>query len=285
LSTGSKLKKTAPTTKKPSGTALATPSKTKKADTDAAAAAPAVAVRSPTASSASKASSESSHAADHHDTADVVEASATASSVSSSSNHPDDEAMETTTSETVANDTNEAETDPVLDSSSNENDSNSHGGVDQELINESEIGSDVIVPSQDVTEDEKKATEKQDDIIVDLPKQETNNEQEVESVDIGTKEQEQDKVLIVEPSANQASDAEVAAITAANTNTTNHNTTPAVAITSNKPQMASLRSRFENLNNSSTNNSLNHNQLQTTSSKEIRSKSPNRISDMINRFQ
>ncbi|KAK4514633.1 mtDNA inheritance, partitioning of the mitochondrial organelle [Mucor velutinosus] len=287
LSTGSKLKKTAPTPKKPSAATLTTPKKIKKADT---------AVESPTASSASKASSESSHGADHHDSADM-EASATPSSVPASSSHPD-EAVETTKSEHVANDTNEAEANAVLDSTSNENDSTNHGGVDQESINESEIGSDVITSSQDVTEIEKKATEKQDDIIVDLPKQETNNEQdvesaeigakeqeqEVESVEIGAKEQEQDKVLIIEPSANQASDAEVAAITANNNNNNNH-TTPVVAITSNKPQMASLRSRFENLNNNSTNNTLNHNQLQTTSSKEIRSKSPNRISDMINRFQ
>lgn len=46
--------------------------------------------------------------------------------------------------------------------------------------------------------------------------------------------------------------------------------------TNSKPQMASLRSRFENFNN--------NNELQTTRSKETRSKSPNRISDMINRF-
>lgn len=269
MSTGSKLKKAAPTTKKPTSAAtLTTPKKaSKKAD---------AAVGSPNASSASKASAESSHAADHHD---LEEASVPASSASSVSNHPDEAAEATASEPVVATDTNEAETDPVLDSTNNENDSSNNGGVDQELINQSEIGSDVIVSSQDVTEDEKKVTEKQDDIIVDLPKQETDNEQEVESVDIGSKEQ--DKVLIVEPSANQASDAEVAAITGTHTTTT----TPAVAITSNKPQMASLRSRFENLNNNTTNNTLNHNQLQTTSSKEIRSKSPNRISDMINRFQ
>ncbi|KAL9553745.1 hypothetical protein MBANPS3_003141 [Mucor bainieri] len=281
LSTGSKLKKPTPATKKPSAATLTAPKKIKKADVDADATASA---GSPTASSASKASSESSHTADHQATADV-ETSATPSSTSSASHHPD-EAVETTTTEPVISDTNEAEADPVLDSTTDENNdsSSNNGGVDQELINESEIGSDVIVSSQDVTEDEKKATEKQDDIIVDLPKQETNNEQEVESVDIGTKEQEQDKVLIVEPSANQASDAEVAAITATKTSTST-STTPTVAITSNKPQMASLRSRFENLNNNTTNNTLNHNQLQTTSSKEIRSKSPNRIADMINRFQ
>jgi len=209
-----------------------------------------------------------------------VDASATPSSVSSSSHHAD-EAIETSKSETVASDTNVAEVDHVLDSTTKEDDSNDKDTVvDQELINENEIGSDVIVSSQDVTEDEKKTTEKQDDIIVDLPKQEINNEQEVESVDV--KEQEKDKVVIVEPSANQASDAEVAAITATKTNST---TPVAVAITNNKPQMASLRSRFENLNNNNINNTLTNSQLQTTPSKEIRSKSPNRISDMINRFQ
>lgn len=46
-----------------------------------------------------------------------------------------------------------------------------------------------------------------------------------------------------------------------------------------KPQMASLRSRFENINNNTI-----HNQLHPTNSKELRSKSPNRIADMINRF-
>lgn len=65
-------------------------------------------------------------------------------------------------------------------------------------------------------------------------------------------------VVVVPDEVTESHDAEVAAIT-------------------KKPQMASLRSKFENLNN---------NQLNTTSSnsKELRSKSPNRISDMINRF-
>lgn len=93
-------------------------------------------------------------------------------------------------------------------------------------------------------------------------------------------EKEVESVIVNEPDANQpteakhqtnnnaSSDAEIAAITQTN-------------ITNNKPQMASLRSRFENLNN---NTLTNINQLHTTPSKEIRSKSPNKISDMINRF-
>lgn len=106
------------------------------------------------------------------------------------------------------------------------------------------------------------------------------------------KVEEEEIQLEVEPSTNDATkitepisvvipedhhDAEVAAIT----------TTPATPITTTtvvpvvpavKPQMASLRSRFENLNNN------NNNQLPASKSKELRSKSPNRISDMINRF-
>jgi hypothetical protein len=87
-------------------------------------------------------------------------------------------------------------------------------------------------------------------------------EKEVESVIVNQPKQAENQT-----NTNASSDAEVAAITQTN-------------ITNNKPQMASLRSRFENLNN----NINNINQLHTTPSKEIRSKSPNKISDMINRF-
>lgn len=259
LSTGSKLKKTAPATTVKKSAAI---SPKTKADATS------------STDSTSKASSVSS-------------VSASSSTSSLDNNAVVSEELEAIKLETVspplpsappATDeiANEAEKlqENGLDNDNVDDSINNINNVDQEL-NEKENESDVIISSSINVTDEKMVTEKQDDIIVDLPEEEINNEQEVLSVDI-TKQQE--NVVIVEPAtpvaANQESDAEVAAIT----------TQPAA--TTAKPQMASLRSRFENLNNNNnTNNTLNNNQLHTTSSKEIRSKSPNRISDMINRFQ
>lgn len=264
LSTESKLKKTAPaTTVKKSG---AISSKTKAdatSSTDS----------TSKASSASSASVSSSSSLDNHAVVSEELESTKSETVSPPPSAPP-------VTDEIANEAEKLQENGLDNDNDNDNDNDSNNdinNVDQEL-NEEEIESDVIISSSvNVTGDEEKVTEKQDDIIVDLPKEETNNEQEVLSVDI-TKQQE--NVVVVEPATpvaavNQESDAEVAAIT----------TQP--AITTNKPQMASLRSRFENINNNNnnTNNTLNNNQLHTTSSKEIRSKSPNRISDMINRFQ
>jgi hypothetical protein len=67
----------------------------------------------------------------------------------------------------------------------------------------------------------------------------------------------------------EASDAEVASIT-------NLEVKDAAKERPRTPEVASIRSRFE---------SLQSKQLQPTNSKELRSKSPNRIADMISRFQ
>jgi hypothetical protein len=76
-------------------------------------------------------------------------------------------------------------------------------------------------------------------------------------------EEEKEKVTVEE------SDAEVASIT-------NLEVKDAGKERPRTPEVSSIRSRFE---------SLQSKQLQPTNSKELRSKSPNRIADMISRFQ